>query len=231
MTDHARVLTRLALAVADNETQRPLTWRLCEACRQFLSADSAAITIENTGSNRITVAATDDFVAELEDAQEVLGQGPGQDAFSSGRAVVSVLDDAAKVRWPYFTERMQRPDGALTVHALPMRPGDTVIGVLTVLTYQGHTLTEDLATAQFLSDAVGAALLRDPLARAGFGQGGPWSQRAEVHQAIGMVAAQLSIGAEDALALMRAHAYAHDIGLGGVAHLLVARELDFSGGE
>ncbi|MEU0094833.1 ANTAR domain-containing protein [Kribbella sp. NPDC006257] len=54
-----------------------------------------------------------------------------------------------------------------------------------------------------------------------------WSARAEVHQATGMVVAQLHMPANDALAILRAHAY--DTTLAEIAHQVVIRQLDFRG--
>jgi hypothetical protein len=231
MTDEAKVLTRLARAVADRNSKQPLTSRLCEACRQVLSADGAAITVDGLSVNRLTVAATSDLSARLEDVQEVLGQGPGYDAYSTGAPVILVVGDEARSRWPLFVDEVEPFAASAKLWALPMRPNGTVLGVLTLVNQGGRSLGEDLGIAQFLSDAVGAALLRDPLSQANFGEGGPWSQRAEIHQATGMVAAQLRIGPEDAIALLKAHAYAHDLDLAGVAHLIAERKLDFSVGD
>lgn len=230
MTDHARVLARLATAVAGNSTEGPLTWRLCHACQQLLGADGASITIDTSTLDHLTLAVTDPLAARLEDAQEVLGQGPGRDAYLTGRPVVTELDSAAELRWPMFVDVARKLTETLKIYAFPMRPGEDVLGVLTLFRQGGAELTEQLATAQFLSDAVGAALMRDPLSQADFGHGGAWSDRAEIHQAIGMVSAQLKVGAEDAIALLKAHAYAHDLDLGAVATLVTNRTLDFLGG-
>jgi hypothetical protein len=231
MTDHANALARLARVVADRASERPLTWRLCEACRQLLGADSAAITIENTSVTRMTVATTDDLAARVEDLQEVLGEGPGWDAFRTGVPVITVMGDQSDQRWPLFSDAVRDIAASETLYAMPMRPSDTVLGVLTLLCWNRGSLSEELGTAQFLADAVGAALLRDPLTHADFGEGGPWSKRAEIHQATGMVCAQLKIDAEDALALLKAHAYAHELDLSGVARLVTERKLDFGVGE
>jgi len=51
---------------------------------------------------------------------------------------------------------------------------------------------------------------------------------AEIHQATGMVLAQLGIDATDALARLRAHAFAHQQPLLVVAADVVARRLIFS---
>ena len=49
-----------------------------------------------------------------------------------------------------------------------------------------------------------------------------------MHQATGMVVAQLGVHEDDALALLRAHAYSHDQSVGHTAHDVVTRHLTFS---
>jgi AmiR/NasT family two-component response regulator len=51
--------------------------------------------------------------------------------------------------------------------------------------------------------------------------------RAEIHQATGMVVAQLGVSAQDALARLRAYAFAEQRLLGDVAHDVVSRRLHF----
>jgi hypothetical protein len=46
-----------------------------------------------------------------------------------------------------------------------------------------------------------------------------------------MVIAQLRVGPDDALAILRAHAYAHDTTLAEIAEQVVDRRLDFSRGD
>ena len=92
-----------------------------------------------------------------------------------------------------------------------------------------HAATARRAFAQFLADAVGVALLQDPDALA-TDLTGPWDSRAQIHQATGMVTAQLGVHPEDAIALLRAHAFAQSWPLARVAAAVVDRELDFGGG-
>jgi hypothetical protein len=231
VTEHAKLLARLAVAVAARAGELPLTLRLCEACRELLGADGASITVENANLNRVTIAATDRVAAQLEDWQDVLGQGPGWDAFRSARAVVSVLGEESRQRWPLLSEAVaQHLSGSLRVYAFPMRPTASVLGVLTLVRNDRGELGSELATAQFLSDTVGAALLQDPLSHADFGEGGPWSERAEIHQATGVVCAQLQVEPADALALLKAHAYAQSLDLSAVARLVISWKLDFRDG-
>jgi GAF domain-containing protein len=229
MSDRADVLARLARAVAVNAAEQPLTNRLCEACRVMLGADTAAITIENTSPNRVTLCATNDIAARLEDVQDLVGEGPGRDAFVSGFPVIASLDREAERRWPLFASSARRAIGPLTIYAFPMRPGSAVLGVLTLTRCDQDGLDEDLPMAQFLSDAVGAALLRDPLSQADLTESGSWASRSEVHQATGIVVAQLRVPVDDALALLKAHAYAHDLLLEDVARLVIERRVDFTG--
>ncbi|MCA1822134.1 MAG: ANTAR domain-containing protein, partial [Pseudonocardia sp.] len=52
--------------------------------------------------------------------------------------------------------------------------------------------------------------------------------RAEIYQATGMVLAQLGISVTDALARIRAYAFAEQRPLGDVAHDVVSRRLRFT---
>jgi len=54
-----------------------------------------------------------------------------------------------------------------------------------------------------------------------------WEDRAEVHQATGIVVAQLAVSGPDALALIRAHAFSHGMTVREAAHRVVQRWLRF----
>ena len=57
---------------------------------------------------------------------------------------------------------------------------------------------------------------------------GLWTDRAEVHQATGMILVQLGVPAQDAFVRLRAYAFAHQRPLNEVAHDVVARRLVFT---
>jgi len=224
MTNKATVLVQLARAMSHADTQRSMAWRLCLACTRVLGADSGAITLAYTRPERVTLCATDDTAARLEDLQDVLGEGPGADAFESGRAVRCSLGDHAAHRWSMFADSARQAVGPLEIHAFPMRQGRSVIGVLTLYHARGHRLRREPAEAQFLADAVVAALLHEPGTTK---TPSPWSARASIDQATGMVVAQLAISPQDALVLLKAHAYADDTSLDLVAEAVVDRRFDF----
>jgi hypothetical protein len=225
VTNRSTVLARLAGSVATGARDQPLAVRLCVACVEILGADGGAITLASTRPERLTVSTSNGTSARIEDLQDVLGEGPGQAAFREGRTVVTHVDGGAGGPFPMFTELAGDIAGPLTVWAIPMHPGGATIGVIT-LYRAGGTLSESLDDAQFLADAVGAALLDDTTA--GNVPFAAWSDRARVHQATGMVVAQHAIAPDDALALLRAHAFAENATLDEIARAVVDRQLGFT---
>lgn len=227
MTDKATVLARLARLVAATSGSRDLAVRLGEACRDLLGVDGASITVETGTPNRVTLCVTDEISTRLEELQDVLGQGPCWDAYRTGQPTTTDLGPEADRRWPQFAEAARRAVGRRGIMAVPMRPGSHVLGVLGLHQAGFGEPPSGLDTAQFLADTVGAALLRDPRAPGAPDESGPWSGRATIHQATGMVISQLRLPASDALAILRAHAYAHDTTLHDIAHQVINRTLNF----
>ena len=85
----------------------------------------------------------------------------------------------------------------------------------------------DVPTLERLAAATGAALMRDPEAVDRDLLDGPWQSRAEIHEATGMVVAQLGLNSDDALAVLKAHAYAGETTLIEIAERVVDRTIHF----
>jgi hypothetical protein len=222
----ARLAHGLARGAADG---LPLPDRLCRAAASTLGCDGGAITIAYTQVERVTLCTTDATARLLEETQDVVGQGPGPDAFTTGAyARFDLLDvDGPDPRWPLLESDSLTALAPLVVHALPMGEGGArVIGVLT-LHQHGTDREIDLDAALVVSRVVAAALLADGPSMQEAGQG-PWSERAEVHQATGMVVAQLGVPETDALALLRAYAYSHEQSVATTAQAVITRTLAFS---
>lgn len=226
MIDRTQMLGLLAQSLAHADKDDSLAARLCRASVEIMGADGGAVTLSSTTPERLTVSTSDATSSIIENLQEVLGEGPGQSAFRDGRTVITTVDDRDDGPFPMFTELAGTVAGSLTVFAIPMRPAGTTIGVLTLYAASGR-LNHAVADAQFLADAVGAALLADPESLISM-EPPTWPQRARVHQATGMVVAQLAVSATDAFALLRAHAFAYDKTLGDVATDVLERRLRFS---
>ncbi len=228
--DHVQVLRQLARVVADAEPDAPLSLRLCLACASILDLQGGSLTLAYEEVGRTTLCVTDEHAARVEDLQEVLGEGPSYLASREGRLVAAAVDGDADERWPLFAEAVQQAlGGPCTVVAVPISPGDRLLGVATFYRRRlDATLPLPPETVRLLVDAVGVALTRaDPEDDARQQQSGSWADRARINQAVGMVMAQLRLRPDDALALLRAHAYAHSASLGEIAADVVARRLDF----
>jgi hypothetical protein len=223
------LLTRLAQGLVDGaDAGEPLPLRLCRSASRLLACDGGAITMAYTHVERVTLCATDDTALVLEEIQDVVAQGPGPDAFTAGAyARFDLLDvDGPDPRWPLLESDALTALAPMVVHAVPMGEPERVIGVLT-LYQRGVGRGIDLDAATVVAQVVGAALLADGPTQHDAGHG-PWAERAEVHQATGMVVAQLGIPERDALALIRAHAYSHDQSVSRSAHAVITTELRFS---
>lgn len=226
---HQRLTGRLAAVLASLRDVDPVTARLCEAGRRMLDADGAALTIMMSPQTVMTVAATDQLATELEDLQDVLGEGPGRLAMAEGTPQLADFGGADDVRWPLMHEqgRVLGFDG--TVLAVPLRPTTTVIGALTVhRNARAAPPAHVESTSAFLSVALGTALLHDPaLERYEDAYAEAWASRARVHQATGMVISQVGVRPEDAMALMRGQAFAIGASLTDVAEAVIERRLNF----
>jgi hypothetical protein len=230
MTGHDDLLVRLARAVATTPIEHALSERLCMACRDLAGADAAALSMTYDSNDRMTLFATDDLAAQLEELQDVFGEGPAHTAAHTGAVAVCHVSEGSSSPWPHFAVAAQERVGAATVHAVPMMPDGETIGVMTL--YQGdHGEDRPLALPQDtltrLAAATAAALVRDPDATAEEVERGPWQSRARIHQATGMVVAQLAMPPDDALAVLKAHAYAADTTLEDVASRVLSRTLRF----
>jgi hypothetical protein len=230
VTDRATLLSRLAQAVAREPGEHPLTWRVCHAAREVMGVDGASITMDNSAPNRVILCATDMRSDMLENLQDVLGEGPGRDAFDLGQPMQTGLDRNAASRWPQFVPAAEEIVGADAVlWAFPMHSAGDVIGTMNLHRLSQSPLVESIDAVQFLADTLAATLLREPSALAEMADASAWSSRAVVHQATGMLVAQLGVSIDDALAVLRSYAFANSAHLTDIARAVVERKLNLTG--
>ena len=206
-------VTRALLAIArDTKDDRVLAAEICRACVQGLDIDGAAISLLTASALRETVAASDATADLLEDLQFGLGEGACIDAAVSRRPVLvpDMNDPAQTARWPVYAAAVAEQTGVRAIFALPLQWGAIDVGVLDL-----YRRTPGALSAAHMQDALSAAdaatllllgLRSDPGDEQAWDRS--WGSRAEIHQATGMVVAQLGISAADALARLRAHAFA-----------------------
>lgn len=222
------LVNRLTAAVATKDAAMPLSGRLCESYRDLAGADAAAITVHYAEPTRVTICATNPVASRLEDLQDIVGEGPGHSAAASGQMEICVVPSSGSSRWAMFVEAAQDLVTSAVIHAIPMHPEQEVFGVITL--FQSSAPSEPLALtrqeAQFLANVLGSALMQEGASTHSLD--GPWGSRAPIHQATGMVVAQMKVSPDDALALLRARAYAQRSTLADIAAAVVERRLNFS---
>jgi hypothetical protein len=227
-------VTRALLAIArDVEDDRVLAAEICRACVQGLDIDGAAISLLTADPLRETVFASDATADLLEDLQFSLGEGACIDAAVSRRPVLvaDMNDPAQTARWPVYAAAVAEQTGVRAIFALPLQWGAIDVGVLDLYRRAPGALSAaQMRDALSAADAATLILLglRSDPGDDDQAWDRSWGNRAEIHQATGMVVAQLGVSAADALARLRAHAFAEQRLLGDVARDVVARRLCFT---
>ncbi len=196
---------------------------LVRACARDLPVTGAALVLMGPGGPAGTVVATDPAARQLEELQFTLGEGPCIEASRSGRPVlVPDLARTAPRRWPAFADGAQQA-GLRAVFALPLRVGGVRLGVLDLhRDTAGDLSSEQHGEALAFADAA-VALLLHAQSVSGRANLSPElapavHDRAEVHQATGVVSVQAEVSLAAALVMLRARAYAEHRPIGELAH-------------
>ena len=239
MAELGTVTRALLGIVRDGTNDHALAQRICQACVDGLDVDGAAISLLTTSSSREILWATDATAELLEDLQFTLNEGASMEAATTGRPVLvpDLHHSTETARWPVFTGAVAEQTRVGALFALPLQWGAVNLGVLDLYRAAPGGLS-DLQWRDALAAADTAALMllgqrTDPADPGRAGCAGGWldhsiGHRAEIHQAAGMVLAQLGVGVTDALARLRAHAFVHQRLLIDVARDVVDRKLVFT---
>ena len=226
-----RLLARLQ--EGDAELDPP---RLCAVGASVTGTTGAGIMLMSGETPDGSLGSSDDVSALIEDLQFTLGEGPCIDAFQLDRPVAEVdLADPHGARWPAFAPPALDA-GAAAVFGFPMRVGGVRLGALNLYRDRPGPLTDEqhadaLALAAIATHSVLVLQANAPMGQVAveLEQGADFHY--VVHQAAGMVAAQLDASIGHALIRLRAYAYAHDRPLDQVAGDVVARVLRFEPGD
>jgi hypothetical protein len=170
--------------------------------------------------------------ARIEELQYTLGEGPGLDAYCQDRPVLEPdLADPATPRWFGFAGPAVEA-GVRAVFGFPLQVGSVRLGALNLYCDRPGPLSdEQYADALVMADVAARAVLvmqagAPPGALAAELEAGADFQYV-VHQAAGMVSAQLDASVGQALIRLRAYAFGHDRRLVHVAQDVVSRRLRF----
>ena len=206
--------------------------RLCSAAGRALSASGVGVSVMAEDGARGVAAVSEPAYEAIEELQFALGEGPCLDAFSTRRPVlVPDLAREATRRWPGYAPAAH-DHGMRAVFAFPLQIGAARMGALDLFRVEASALSpaqfrEALAFADLaLTTLLDGQEIAAPGAVAD-GLDDVMGNRAEIYQAQGMVSIQLGIPLADALARLRAYAYAQDRRLLEAAREVVARRLIF----
>lgn len=237
MTSSDRLRSRLDAAMGGGGRGLSVADELCHACVEVLAVDGAAISYVEGGATRGTFGSSSTLSRQLDELQFTFGEGPCLDAVRTGRPViVPDLRGVEGRRWPAFTHAAV-DHGVRSIFALPVAIDSAPVGALDLFRTITGTLTEEGLTGGLLAAELAALPLLDLMTRdvdwQAAGDGGTgWEElasleRIEVYQATGVIMAQLDVGPADALARLRARAYASGRTASEVAWDVVERRLTF----
>jgi hypothetical protein len=199
--------------------------------RLFPVAGASISTVGDFLGNE-TVSASDDLAARIDELQFDLGEGPCWDALATGRPVLAPdLRGSSHERWPLFSPAASREQvGAL--FAFPMIVGHLRIGAIDLYSGAPTELEPQHARqAARLAGLVGQNILRLSVIEANNDSGGESKHsRRTIHQATGMLIAQLDLSAEEAGLVLQGHAFAAGRSMMSVADDILAGRLSFHAG-
>ncbi|MFF6874916.1 MULTISPECIES: GAF domain-containing protein [unclassified Streptomyces] len=201
--------------------------RLCEAAVELLPVTGASVSLRSDGMP-VQLSASSAQAAHLAQIQATLGDGPCQSALEDGAPVLAsdLTSGRDAGRWPVFAQQATEA-GVRAVYAMPLGSGAVCVGTLDLYRDRPGGLTDrQLHVARIVAGVMTVALMALPHDdESGTPDGEDWlsglaADHDEVYQAVGMIMAQLGVVADDALARLRADAFAH-----GRTALDVARDV------
>lgn len=224
------VLTQFTRLVQPDAVVTPLSPQLlCQASVTIAGATGGAVIVDYANPTRMTLFATDHRAHRLEDLQEVLGEGPGWEAYRTSEATSADL--GATTRWPLFSVVAVEEIGVVKVAAAPIHAGGAAVGVLSlywaspqvaqpwVLGAASHPAPrtsgehglDRLDLLGLLGNLVGAFFAVH--SESDWESHLTWSHRDSIHRATGMLVAQLRLSVPDAVAVLRAYAFSSGLDL------------------
>jgi hypothetical protein len=209
--------------------------RLARACVQVLPVTGAGLSLFSGPTMRIPIGSSDDTAATAERLQFTTAEGPCFTANHTGRTVTAPIAEIAQ-RWPWFHAQLVTRSGIRGIVSTPLPGRLSGIAVLDLYVNQPGDLGGiDQDQVQAVAGYIARCLIAEPMFPT-FGNGPPWDgalgldnapygARGNVLLSMGMLNVALGLSMDDALAALRAYAFAHDRTLDATASDIVHRTL------
>jgi len=210
--------------------------RLAMACVRVLPVAGAGLSALADPDLRLPIGASDEVAGYVERLQFTLGEGPCLHAYATGQPQLVTAGELQQ-RWPELHRDLTAVTPFRAVASLPLREGFTRIGALDLYLPEPDGLQPaDLENAITVAHRVSVALVAarlftaaaqqaDPLTPPHGTHTAPMAGRVQVWKAMGLLNVHLQITAPDALALLRAHAYATDRLVDDLAHDILSKRI------
>lgn len=191
--------------------------------------DAAGITLANQDRELEVVAATSTRTTLLELLQLEAGEGPCVEAYADGEPRQAGSAEEMRARWPRFAAAAESA-GFVSVHSIPMRSRDTVLGSMNLFRSVPGALEErDLAAVRALTDVATISILQqrsaDQAARTQEQLQRALDSRVAVEQAKGFLANTHRIGPDEAFTLLRQWARSNNVLLNDAARAVTERRV------
>jgi len=231
--DREHILTQAFVSIAnslvDGADVVELLSGLTTDCARLLDVASAGLLLADGHGALHVVAASSERTRDLEMFQLQREQGPCLDCYRTGAPVE--VDDlaAAAERWPNFVEAALAA-GFASVHAVPLRLRETVLGALNLFGSEvGPLQPDDLDLAQALAHVASIALVAERAAgdRETINQQlqHALTSRIAIEQAKGVLAQVGNLEMDQSFAALRRYTRDHNRRLSEVAQEVVSRQL------
>ncbi len=195
----------------------------------FFPVNGATVATVGPVMGNETVSATNDVARRLDEVQFDLGEGPCWDALGQSEPVVErdFFRNGPR-RWPSLYSAV-RGEQIGSIFAFPLTVGPLRVGAVDLYARIPMELDEaQQQRASALAAAVAQRVVREALASdtAHSLPETPYSRRI-VHQATGVVLAQVDVTPEDALLLIQTHAFSAGLSMMELSEQILAREVAF----
>jgi hypothetical protein len=194
-------------------------------CVELLDVAEAGLLLADPGGKLHVMTSSSERTRLLELFQLQNEEGPCLECYHSGAEVVSEDLGADQDRWPVFAPEA-RAAGFASVHALPLRLRDEVVGALNLFRVLIGNLNEaDAGVAQALADVATIGILQERAVREGHVTVDQLqtalNSRIVIEQAKGMLAEKAGIDMPQAFARLRSYARDHSQRLSDVAQTVI----------
>lgn len=199
----------------------------------LLPVTGVSIAVFSGSTKQSMIYASDPVAARIDELQFDLGEGPSFDSIRTAKpTLLGNLRDEPGARWPIFAASVADIE-ARALFVFPMLLGAVCVGVASLYRNTvGDLNDDDINTGTTVARSIAGPALRRAvrLSEVDTTEDGisPVELRRDVHQATGMVLAQLNITPTDAFSRLRAYAFATNQTVQEVAREVLSRRLDFS---